>query len=229
VFRASSGEELFLAVPGDETSSLNIYDISDGSQGTSVCACLKPKENDKSLGMIMDTKVFGGATGTLMIVGYEDGTVCLYKVCPSTDCNSTQSQTALIDFSELSRARFHFEPVSCVDYCPTSHSGFTAHADGKMYAWNFDDELQRIVAKEKCDVTSIGDVTKLRVRGDGKLVVAGGVNGYLKLFGGKKLTPLGVVRAHSAGVQCIVFHTDNSFAVGSNDKIISIWSLYVHN
>ena len=148
-----------------------------------------------------------------LIAGYEDGSLRVWDPAPRREEHATPLSCTLL----------HREPLTSFDVSPATRRGISSSADGQIRAWKLESSSILPTTKEFEIAARVGCV---RLRADGKLAVAGGCDGTVRLYGGRQMTPLGTAQGHAEGVQCVAFDEDNSFAVGGKDRVISVWSLY---
>jgi len=192
------GDKLAIAASTAEQSHITVTAVDSGEMITA----LKPQ---RTAGMVMDIKAGGD---DLVIAGYEDGSIVVWDV--------------RLPRHEMNSARVHNEAVSSFDYCQRRHRGVSASVDGSLTSWGGTDLKQTAAADIK------GGVSCVRSRPDGKLFAIGGCDSRIHVYSGKpKLLQLAVVRAHTQTVQSVAFNnSDQSFAAGSCDKTVSMWSIY---
>lgn len=192
------GDKLMLAASTSEQSHVAVVALEGGETVTT----LKPQH---SVGMVMDMKPGGE---DLIMAGYEDGSIVVWDVrFPHHEKNSAQ---------------LHQEAVSSFDYCQRTQRGVSASVDGSLISWGGAELKQTATANIK------GGAACVRARPDGKLFAVGGCDSRIHVFSGRpKLLLLAVVRAHTQSVQSLAFNDcDQTFAAGSRDKTVSMWSIY---
>lgn len=144
-----------------------------------------------------------------VLTGYEDGSIALW------DCRKPDGA--------LSRLKVHSDPVMCLDYNSVTETGFSGSATECISSWTIDSD--QISLKQSVNVTNPG-FNDCRVRTDGKFVVFAGWDSNIRLFSGKTLKPLAVLKYHKDSVYCIAFSEENLMACGSKDQQISLWDVY---
>jgi len=191
-------DKLTVAASCADQSHISVMAAESGE----AVATLKPQQ---SVGMVMDIRA---ASESLVMAGYEDGSIVVWDVrFPDREQNA---------------ARLHGEAVSSFDYCERTQRGVSASVDGTTVSWRGTELKLTATANIK------GGVACVRARPDGKLFAVGGCDSRLHVFSGtSKLSPLAVVRAHTQSVQSLAFNNDDkTFAAGSRDKTVSMWSIY---
>ena len=64
------------------------------------------------------------------------------------------------------------------------------------------------------------------IRHDGRIVVCGGWDGKIRVFGWKRLKVLAILKYHTEIVNKLCFNQDNLLAAGSKDGRISVLDVY---
>lgn len=191
------GDKLLIAASTSEQSHIAVMAVDGGE----IVTTLKPQ---RTAGMVMDIK----SGGELIMAGYEDGSIVAWDV--------------QVPHHEKLSARLHNEAVSSFDYCKRTQRGISASVDGSLMSWGGTELRQTATADIK------GGAACVRARPDGKLFAIGGCDSRIHVYSGRpKMLPLAVVRAHTQSVQSVAFNDcDQTFAAGSRDKTVSIWSIY---
>jgi len=190
--------KMMIAASTTEQSHIAITAVDSGEMVTS----LKPQQ---TVGMLMDIKPAGEDQ---VMAGYEDGSIIVWDIRFSDH--------------EKNAAQLHGEAISSFDYCEQTRRGISASVDGSVISWR-GTELERTGT-----ATIKGGVACVRARPDGKLFAIGGCDSRIHIYSGRpKLLPLAVVRAHTQSVQSLAFNgCDQTWAAGSRDKTVSMWSIY---
>ncbi|XP_078486822.1 guanine nucleotide-binding protein subunit beta-like protein 1 [Ciona intestinalis] len=219
VLHRTQSSTLMVAVPGEEKSSINVWNIMESK----IIKRLIPKTSNK-LGMPMCVKLTKDPK-LLVTVGYEDGSIFTWDVM--------ENQTV----HEMNQ--IFTEPVMCLDTCVNADTniltGVTGSATNDLNRWNvqlhntktlMNDNKQSM--KHSCVNPGIAAV---KIRRDQKIIATGGWDYKVRIFGFKKLKPLACLQYHTGTVQALAFcnHPDSSkqiLACGSTDQKISIWNIY---
>jgi len=191
-------KSVIAASTANEQSHVAIMAVDGGEMVTT----LKPQQ---TAGMVMDIKAGGE---DLVMAGYEDGSIVVWDIrFPQHDKNC---------------AKLHNEAVSSFDYCERTQRGVSASVDGSLMSWGGIELMRTATAHIK------GGAACVRARPDGKLFAVGGCDSRIHIYSGSpKLLRLAVVRAHTQSVQSLAFNNcDQTFAAGSRDKTVSMWSIY---
>jgi len=191
-------KSVIAASTSSEQSHVSVMVMDGGEMVTT----LKPQQ---TVGMLMDIKA---GREDLIMAGYEDGSIIAWDIrIPHHEKNSVQ---------------LHNEAVSSFDYCEQTQRGISASVDGSLLSWGGMELKSTATADIK------GGAACVRARPDGKLFAIGGCDSRIHIYSGRpKLLPLAVVCAHTQSVQSLAFNDcDQTFAAGSRDKTVSMWSIY---
>ncbi|XP_060068376.1 guanine nucleotide-binding protein subunit beta-like protein 1 [Ylistrum balloti] len=191
-----------LAIPGRETSEVDIVDISTRK---SIGRCV-PKSAIK-LGMCMALAKTGN--DSQFVTGYEDGSVALWDIRT---------------FSMVDKVSMYNDSVICMDYNPKIKKGAVGSVDNRLVTFSLTPD-SKIQSGRELMVTNPG-FNRILFRKDGKLFATGGWDGNVRLFSGKSVKPLAVLTYHKESVQTLAFSTDKILASGSKDHHISLWDVY---
>lgn len=199
---------LLIAVPSKTQSCVEIRELNSHIS----IMVLEPHDDKKSIGLVMDLKVIASADQSHidLIVCYEDGSMILWDV----------------KAGGLQRAKnnFHQEAVTSFDVCTRTKKGLSGSVDNKIILWKYD--MEGTLKQSRVEEMPNPGVASVKARPDGKLFAVGCWDSAIRLYGGSKLTPLVTLWAHEQTIQSLSFDVDNSFAAGSKDGNISVWSLY---
>lgn len=199
---------LLVATPSELHSQIEIKELHTKS----TVMMLVPSSETGSLGMVMDIKVIvrDDHNHVDIMACYEDGSMILWDLRAAGE--------------QRSRSKFHQEAVTSFDLCSRTRRGLSGSVDSAVVLWKFDD--QGNVKKLRAEEMPNSGVASVRVRPDGKLFAVGCWDSSIRLYGGLKLTPLVTLWGHEQTVRCFSFNSDNSFAAGSKDGNITVWSIY---
>ncbi|XP_066281851.1 guanine nucleotide-binding protein subunit beta-like protein 1 [Branchiostoma lanceolatum] len=172
---------------------------------------LQPTEGSPPHGMVMALKA--DCECLHLWAAYEDGSVAMWDV--------KQRQI-------VSHLQVHAEPILCMDYDQEQGKGVTGSADNKLAVWT--DKDRQLLTKQIVELSNPG-LSCVKIRDDHKVVVTGGWDHMIRLYGWKKLKPLAVLDYHTDIVQCVDFSDHDKsearlLAAGSKDQRISLWSIY---
>lgn len=196
----------YLLVPGRESAEVDVYHL------TSLVPVftLSGAASNDSLGMVMGIQTFCNRSDQLRtLIVYESGSIVLWHL----------TQTKI-----LSRLKLCDAVATCVDYHVDMNKGVCGTVSDKLYIFNIDESEQLMIIRE-ITLTNEG-LNCVCIRLDGKLFLTGGWDSRVRLFSCKKLSPLAVLTHHTQSVQALAVSSDNVFAVGSKDSLISVWQLY---
>eukprot|EP00058_Branchiostoma_floridae_P025064 XP_002610554.1 hypothetical protein BRAFLDRAFT_275805 [Branchiostoma floridae] len=207
----NQGSSRLLAAAGVGPAEIIVTDLQSKKPAFS----LQPTEGSPPQGMVMalEAGCVSDREGLHLWAAYEDGSVAMWDV----------KQRRLV-----SHLKVHAEPILCMDYDQEHGKGVTGSADNKLAVWNGKDG--QLVAKQTVELSNPG-LSCVKIRDDHKIVVTGGWDHMIRLYGWKKLKPLAVLDYHTDSVQCVDFSDhENSeerlLAAGSKDQRISLWSIY---
>ncbi|GIY02564.1 guanine nucleotide-binding protein subunit beta-like protein 1 [Caerostris extrusa] len=191
----------------NNTHTLKIHDY----EKENVSKTLKMK-ND---GMCMCIKSIELKSINCLLAGYESGEVGLWY------CESEQ---------EISRLKLHEEPIMCLDYDSQHRNrGVTGSVDKSLRIWTISEDLALTEVKT---VITNSELTAVKIREDGKILITGSTDSSIRIFSWKNLKLLALLNFHLQSISvlsCCPFSIDKQksvFASGSDDKSIALWSLY---
>lgn len=110
---------------------------------------------------------------------------------------------------------------NCIHFNPTSTDNYLVTASTKVSLYDSQtDKVQRAYSRFTDDAYSG------RFRKDGKLVVAGSKDGYIKVFDMKTKAVLRQLKKHTAPVRTTVWSSDGLHIIsGSDDRKVKLWDL----
>lgn len=208
--------QLLVAVPGETTSSVDVWDISKRSKLFNLCPNL---ENEK-FGMVMCVKLFIWKDRALFALGgYENGSLALWCV----------TEKRLLHEINL----FSTEPIMCIDFDSNSLQGFAAGPTDQLVQFSVhvcDGDLFRIEIKRRKMLLNPG-IADIKIREDNKIVGTAGWDTTVRIFGFRSCKPLAVLKYHEDVVHALAFTSSNTssehlLATGSSDHKIAIWKIY---
>ncbi|GIX82583.1 guanine nucleotide-binding protein subunit beta-like protein 1 [Caerostris darwini] len=191
----------------NNTHTLKIYDY----EKENVLKTLKIK----NVGMCMCIKSIELKATNFLLAGYESGEVGLW------DCESEQ---------EISQLKLHEEPIMCLDYdSQHKNRGVTGSVDKSLRIWTISEDSALTEVKT---VMTNSEITAVKIREDGKILITGSTDSNIRIFSWKNLKLLALLNFHLQSISvlsCCPFSIDKQksvFASGSDDKCIALWSLY---
>ncbi|KAF9145905.1 Guanine nucleotide binding protein (G protein), beta polypeptide 1-like [Mortierella sp. GBA39] len=232
---------IYVAVPSPTTSSLiDVYDVTKpertfaavGPIDTTSNAKFQsssnaiPSGSDKKWGSAMSIKLFlSGATngeqgiapatdeGTLnMLVGYEDGSVTLFRDSTVASTAGTPATTNTTNTAMKSKrtmetvwsTKYHREPVLAVDVSSKAGFAISCGSDNVLVKYDLSSSLQGTpeVVKSALKANGMADG---KIRSDEKVIALAGWDGRIRLFSSKTLKPLAVLKYHREGLYCLGF------------------------
>ena len=191
-----------ISIPSSTQSAVDV--VSMETKGTSFS--LAAQDNH---GMCMDMKFTEIDSKPYLLIAYEDGLMALWDL-------KTQAM--------VSELQAHSDSVMCFDYSNALNRGVSGSVDEKLCVWSISPDTTLTRVKD-FNITNPG-VNCMKFRPDSKIVATGGWDGHVRIFSGKKQTPLAVLAYHKASILSVAFAADNTLAVGSKDATISIWNVY---
>ena len=191
---------------------------------------VRPESEKRKFGLLMDLAISCKSDEGLVRLfgGFEDGSIALWIF--RMDQQGTTFKVGdhpLIILYE----KFHKETLMSLDFCSKTNVGYSASADGLLVSWTVvqeeHDGKQDYKLKTRTSRDMGSGIGCLRCRHDGRLVAMGNWDRGVTLVGGKKLKYLGELDLHEEMVSCLCFdESTKELALGSQDKMISLWSLY---
>jgi len=204
---------LLVALPGQETSQIQLLDARCRNGGTPALVLQPSKKSEQNYGSATCLK-FGNTSN--VIVGYENGHVVVFDA---------RASDVMCDVT------VHQQPIMCLDYDVQSRRGVSGSPEESLILWSVQetDESRVDVSVERSVLLTNPGVATVKVRGgDGKVVVSGGWDGRIRYFSWRSgsMKPLAVLNIHRDTVSCLDFDSKGNLAAGSRDGLISLWNLY---
>lgn len=198
----------FLAKPGKNNDTIEVIDINSEDLVSSFSI-------DPNLGMPMcmalrRADVSVEDSDVLLFVGFESGTIFVWDVQTGNNVTSFKA---------------HSDSVMCLDV-DLSLCGASGSSANKVTKWKFTKDSIKL--EHEVQFTNSG-ATSIAIRPDNKIVAVCTWDSQIRIFAWKKLKPLAVLSYHKENVQSVTFHLTNNqnlLAAGSNDGLITLWSLY---
>lgn len=203
-------DSLLVAMPSHDQSGIELKQL----ESKNIVMTLVPSGDScsKPLGLVMDIKAVVNDENDIKIVvaAYENGSIIVW------DLRSAGRV--------LSQNNFHNEIIMSFDFSRHTSKGLSGSANSKLILWNINKE--GAVTQSHTHEMPADGVGCIKARSDGKLFAVGCWDSTVRLYSGKKLTPLATFCAHRQSINCLTFDRDNSFAVGSKDGSVTVWSAY---
>ncbi|KAF9103880.1 ASTRA complex subunit, partial [Mortierella sp. AM989] len=224
-------QHIYIAVPSPTTPTLiDIYDVvkpertfasigvaeTSISQGTdkkwgSVMAIQLFQTRSQSLDLAAlelndDTSVTGSneLSKTLhMLVGYEDGSVCLFRESTLL-LPVTQGKKQKRDMEVLWSIKRHREPILALDVSSDLQFAVSCGSDNILVKYNLSSHLQGVPEVLQVALKSNG-IADIKIRSDNKIMGLAGWDGRIRIFSAKSLKPLAVLKHHREGLNCLGF------------------------
>lgn len=187
-------------------------------------------ESEKKFGLLMDLAISCKIDEGLMHLfgGFEDGSIAawIFKLDRQGTTFKVGDNPIIVLYE-----KFHNETIMSLDFCPKTYVGYSASADGLVASWSVDREEREGKQDFKLNMRTSrkmgSGIGCLRCRPDGRLVAMGNWDRGVTLVGAKKLKYLGELDLHEELVSCLCFDASTKeLALGSQDNMISMWSLY---
>ena len=157
----------------------------------------------------------GGGTGAdslCALCAYEDGSVALWEARQPGSC--------------LAAAKLHQETCLALAVAPAGDVACSGGADGTVHIFGVDVAAGKLGAAAAQQLPQAG-VADIGFRGDGRLVATAGWDGKVRLYHGRKRTPLAVLRYHAKQVACVGFGGEGGWlASGGRDGMVALWQPY---
>ncbi|XP_015922342.1 guanine nucleotide-binding protein subunit beta-like protein 1 [Parasteatoda tepidariorum] len=204
-----SDNKAFITLYNQDEHLLDIYNLEEERKS-------KQLKMDASKGLCMCLKVIKLHGKQFFLAGFENGAI---ELRDGEDGNEVHSMN------------FHEGLVTCLDYdLELKNRGISGGADKFLQTWSISDNFQ---IENVCQLalTEPG-VSDVKIRHDGKIVIAAGWDFSIKIFSWKTLKPLAILNFHEQTIHslaCSPFPIDKKnsvFASGSKDKNIALWTIY---
>ncbi|KAF8943155.1 ASTRA complex subunit [Haplosporangium gracile] len=230
---------IYVAVPSPTTSSLiDIYDVTKPERTFAAVGPLDispnfhnsnsaiPSGSDKKWGSAMSIKLFlsqaragdeGNSPpadeGTLhMLVGYEDGSVTLFRDSTVASTAGTPAMTNSANTTKKGKrtmevvwsTKYHREPVLAVDVSSKAGFAISCGSDNVLVKYDLSSSLQGTPKVVKVALKANG-MADGKIRSDEKVIALAGWDGRMRLFSSKTLKPLAVLKYHREGLYCLGF------------------------
>ncbi|KAG0000240.1 Guanine nucleotide binding protein (G protein), beta polypeptide 1-like [Entomortierella chlamydospora] len=225
-------QHFYIAVPSPTTPTLiDIYDIVKPERkfaSIGVDASMPQGTGEKKWGSVMAIQLFqtrkqaivdlsalelNDDTSTTaathdhpdtlhMLVGYEDGSVCLFQ--ESAPLPSAQGQKQKHKMQVLWTIKCHREPVLGLDVSSDLRFAVSCGSDNVLAKYDLSNRVQGVpeVLKEALKSNGIADI---KIRSDNKIIGLAGWDGRIRIFSAKALKPLAVLKHHREGLYCLGF------------------------
>ncbi|KAK3844806.1 MAG: WD40-repeat-containing domain protein [Linnemannia gamsii] len=233
-------QHIYVAVPSPTTSSLiDIYDVTrpertfaavgplDSVDSSTNSNNTLPSGSDKKWGSAMSIRLFqsrkstGDDSGTLaaeetlhMLVGYEDGSVTLFRDTPVVSSVGTGTTAATNSTNTAKRGKrtmevvwstkYHREPVLAVDVSSKAEFAISCGSDNVLVKYDLSSAFQGTPEVLKVALKANG-MADGKIRDDQKVIALAGWDGRIRLFSSKTLKPLAVLKYHREGLYCLGF------------------------
>eukprot|EP00042_Codosiga_hollandica_P036855 m.285593 g.285593 ORF g.285593 m.285593 type:complete len:285 (+) comp54977_c0_seq1:186-1040(+) len=204
------------AFPSFDAQNVDVYDVGSGEiaqrlhvvdggeRVTGMCMCICPFNPDSS-------------AESFLAVGYEDGSVGIWSLTAA---------------KMLSRQQLCPDPIITleVNKHPTTHV-IAGSSTNELYLMKLSDFGTSSTPKHVPLMRS--GTNSLALRGDSKLLVAGGWDGGIRCFSWPKMKSLGLITQHKESINWLSFShrlevEGGAFflAAACKDHTVSLWSLY---
>eukprot|EP01119_Soliformovum_irregulare_P021506 TRINITY_DN7173_c0_g1_i1.p1 TRINITY_DN7173_c0_g1~~TRINITY_DN7173_c0_g1_i1.p1 ORF type:complete len:164 (-),score=38.26 TRINITY_DN7173_c0_g1_i1:52-543(-) len=122
--------------------------------------------------------------------------------------------------------KLHSEPALSLDLNNDRSMGISSSAGNKIVVFEIDWSLNAIRVVKELEVNK-GGISEVRYRHDNKIFASAGWDHRVRIYHSTKLTPLAILKWHTATLNAIDFCRDtNLLASAGKDSSIAIWSIY---
>ncbi|KAJ1625899.1 quinon protein alcohol dehydrogenase-like superfamily [Pavlovales sp. CCMP2436] len=225
-----------VALPGGDADDVGVWEMASGRR---VCTLRRRPApgSDARLGMVTSVAFESAGSATRVLVGGEDGSVCLW------DTRSTGKP--------LASCAPHTEPVLAIAVLPRLGMALTGSADRRLCALALPaagaqaepgpggggmaasgEETLAVALTLELPVTNnsldTGGVNDIAVRADARIFATAGWDRRVRVWElGSRWRPLAVLRHHTGGVSAIDFSPSGEWlASASADKTVALWSVF---
>ncbi|XP_074603814.1 guanine nucleotide-binding protein subunit beta-like protein 1 [Brevipalpus obovatus] len=185
---------------------------------------LSPKDSAK-LGIIVVIKCIKLMNGcSVVLVAYESGNLMLFSI---EDENSRTMSTECCSIKPFE------DMITCMDYDPMSGKGACGSSINqlKVFTIRTEEPSLRLELLSQIELPVDG-ISAIEIRKDSSTMCIATWDQRVRIFSFKTLEQLTVIDYHKSSINCINFANRVNrlgkffFAISSNDKIISLWSLH---
>ncbi|UPQ99358.1 WD40 repeat domain-containing protein [Chloropicon primus] len=222
-FSASSsadGGDPIAALPSSDASVVEIWDVGLSKR----ISVLQAPTKEKAVGMCTAVCLkapAGSGDGTLVWAGYESGDLACF------DLRQSAAPLALASFSSN-------EPLMSIAVDKTGLAGVAASVGSELVQFEASPKSGEggepgrlgIRALETFEMKQPG-VSEVSIRSDGRIFVAAGWDGRVRVFDYKKRAPLAVLKYHQKNCNAVAFSPGcGLLASASEDSNIALWDIY---
>jgi WD40 repeat protein len=199
-------DKTILYVPSNQPSVIDCIDMTSNKKINSL---MPSNLDDNKKGMLMNMKSF---ESNLLLAGYESGELSLFD---------------LRNLKEISSINlFNGQPLMCFDFSKKANFGFSGSTDLNIKQFSIENDCNLKLHNSLSLVNPGLNTIKIREL-DSKIFATGGWDSRIRLYGLKKQKLLLVLDFHKEAISTIDFSIKNGMmAAGSNDNVISFWSLF---
>ncbi|KAJ5246343.1 hypothetical protein N7468_001326 [Penicillium chermesinum] len=252
----------FFAVPNAlDSGGIDIFHLPSERRLTTIAS-----DPSVQTGMVMAVNLFFTSAGDLFVASaYEDGHVMVFAHKePLTPAKFEPTSSKPWMWEKVYICRPHTQPVLSIDVAPTKDFFLSSSADSLIVKHPIPgtgtvDGVPVINYKEEAPLkvvnTKHSGQQGLQIRSDGKIFATAGWDSRVRVYSGKTMKELAVLKWHKDGCYCVAFgettpaepkadiHTEKSLvavqnqrnqkihqthwlAAGSKDGKISLWDIY---
>ncbi|GAA5910232.1 hypothetical protein JCM6882_001781 [Rhodosporidiobolus microsporus] len=155
-----------------------------------------------------------------LLIAYESGHLVLFRFTSPSALKFTRSESGLFDepvqgrmveegegWEVVWKEKGHRDAVMSLSVDPSHRFAYTVGADHFVCKYRIFDlnEEEAALPRMMVEETTSPGKAAIAVRGDGKLVAAGGWDGECRLYSARSLSPLAVLSHHRSSLQAVAF------------------------
>jgi WD40 repeat protein len=199
-------DKTILYVPSNQTSVIDCIELTSNRKINSI---IPSNLDDSKKGMLMNMK---SIDNNFLLAGFENGELSLFDFRNLKELNSINL--------------FNGQPLMCFDYSKQANFGISGSTDLNIKQFTLEND-SNLKSNNSISLVNPG-LNSIKIRKlDLKIFATGGWDSRIRVYGLKKQKLLVVLDFHKEAVNSIDFSLKNGMmAAGSNDNLISLWTLY---